>query len=170
MFGSGNPSVDQPLLGSIVVLGSTNVQVDGSLSVQIPISDSIIGSLLRIYVALDGDISTLTSLPGGLNSGTYNVDVSLASYSLSAAPHVAGFYAVNDLGFVSEPVAVPFVATIHPTRMATQTRTQTQFPIASQSPAPYPSSSPFKTCYPIVWLWNSPADSHFDIHWRGLTD
>jgi hypothetical protein len=53
MFRSGEHFVDKPLLGAIVVLGSANVSVDGSLSVQIPISDSIFGSLLRIYVSAD---------------------------------------------------------------------------------------------------------------------
>jgi hypothetical protein len=170
VFRSGDHFVDQPLLGSITNTGLTVVAVSSSLSVQVPIFDPIAGSLLTVLVVADDDLFTLRAVGSNLTSGTYDFTVDLILFSLSLGNHVFSFYVVNDIGFVSEPGDCPFVTIADRTPTATHTPTMTQSPMASQSPAALPSPSPYETCFPLFFLWDSPIDSFFDIYWRGWQD
>jgi hypothetical protein len=160
IFRSSDHFLDKPLLGSINISGSTVVVVSSSLFVQVPIFDSITGSLLAVLVVADSDLLTLRTIGTNLTSSTYDFTINLMPLSLSLGDHILTFDVVNDLGFVSEPEDCPLVTTVDPTPTATHV------PTTTQSPSP----SPYETCFPIFFLWDSPIGLFFDICWRSWQD
>jgi hypothetical protein len=65
------------------------------------ISDPIPTSMLRILAVVDDDVSDIDVVAAELSPGSYTISIQLSRYSISGVPHNIVFYAVNDVGFVS---------------------------------------------------------------------
>jgi hypothetical protein len=86
--------------------------------------------------------------------------VDLVSQSVSLDSHDLTFYAVNDVGFISDGSCVSVLVIAFATSTPAQSPRATEPPVASQSIAPY--QTPYPTAYPIVFNWGS-YGRHFNV-------
>jgi hypothetical protein len=103
IFRSGNHYIDKPLLRDIT--GTTG---PSSFSCQFTVADSVPGAVLSIYLVLGQDVAGITLIASNLAPGTHAVLTTAKS-----APTL-WLYAVNDLGFVSDPGEVFITGTAVP--------------------------------------------------------
>jgi hypothetical protein len=93
------------------------------------------------------------------------VGVDLGSQSVSLDSHNLTFYAVNDIGFISDGYSISVTVFAGATSTPVQSPRSTASPLASQSIAPYQTSYP--TAYPIVLNWASSSSVHnFNVRGR----
>jgi hypothetical protein len=101
MFQSGHHYVNQPLLTDLVA-SSESVPAPGSFSVRFSVSDPVPGSNISIYLVVDQDIAGITVVEANAKAGSNNI--SIDSSAFPPGKRFLWFYAVNELGFVSNPV------------------------------------------------------------------
>jgi hypothetical protein len=135
LFRSGAYVADQPTIGDIKLPGVVFVEVHGSFSLDIPISDFIPDTLMSIFASVDGDISDLTLIGANLTTGTYPVSIDISAFGLAHGVHDISLFVVNSAGLISDPLTFAIEVV------------------------------PGQTPQPLAWQWNTSADHNFDIQW-----
>jgi hypothetical protein len=151
LFPSGAASGDPP---TVNVNGQLSAPVSGSLSVEVSVSRTT--SLVKIFVVADGHVWDIICAAENLTVGLHPISINLSPFGLSLGGHLLDFFAVDEVGFISD------AANFSITTIQDPTPTVTRSPPPSQTPAPYPS--PYPRLHPIIWYWVVRAC--FDVIWR----
>jgi hypothetical protein len=160
IFRSGDESGSPPVI-SVQALGSTSPPVSGSIDVEVAISEA--SSLVSVFAVVDAHVAWISRVGENLTAGLYTIPINLSPHQLSVGSHLLSFYAVNELGFVSDASNLSLSIKPDPSPTIAQSPTMTSSPLASQTPAPYPSVYPV-TC-PITWTWARFYVNSFNVYW-----
>jgi hypothetical protein len=133
--------------------------------IELLLSDRIPAQMLYVFMVIDSDVYSISGVGSGLTAGTIEVGVDLVSQSISLDRHDLTFYAVNDIGFISDGYCISVTVFAGATSTPVQSPRSTVSPLASQSIARYQTSYP--TAYPIVLNLASSSSVHnFNVGWR----
>jgi hypothetical protein len=150
IFRSGQYLIGQPGLRADDF--PAQVPVGGSFWVTFTIDEERPGSILKIFLVVDNDVSGITLVAVDWSpSAPIEAEVGLDAYSLTPAMHSLLFYAVNDIGFVSNPFLPPIVVIPAAPNTPAMSPNLSQSPRLSQTPASFSSSTPFALEYPFVF-------------------
>jgi hypothetical protein len=120
-------------------------------------------------MVVDNDIAGIALVASDVVPGASDQIVSLSGYPVTSGSHDFAFYAVNPLGWISQPASSTVFVVPAPATTLPQTPTLTQSPMASQSPDPNPSPSPYATCLPLLVTFGD-TYLNFNLYWRNVSD
>jgi hypothetical protein len=137
IFRSGNHYVDQPVLTNLAA-SSESVSVLSSFSVRFSVSDPVPGSSIRVYLVIDQDIAGITLVETNAKAGSNNF--SIDSSAFPPGMRVLWFYAVNELGLVSDGVSLRLLVSVD-SRTPGPPKSRSRTPIPAEPPSQQPSPS-----------------------------
>jgi hypothetical protein len=162
---SGAHAPDGPTVQGIYC--AAYVPASGGFGISILARDPIPSSVFHVFLVVDDDVASISQVASNLVSGTTPCNIRLDSYHLSLGLHSLTFYAVNQVGYVSNGFRIQVWLVVGPTSTPAKSPTSTRTPRPTQSPAPYPS--PVATGYPLVLSWTT-TSYNFQIFWRSIGD
>jgi hypothetical protein len=131
---SGNHYTDKPTLSILGGSEPPRVPIGGSFTIIFLVTDPIATSVLKIFVVYAGDVSDATLVIGQVNQNVpVPVAVTLPAEYVTVGDGRLMFFAVNDIGFISDEVILP--VTVDPAADATLTRSPSpSFALSSPTP------------------------------------